>query len=122
MPVQALCEVVFFPTQSYDLRMKIIKFILLGAVGVILLLFGSFFAFLYFDSRLPTPPPETKAAIEQLRSTNSCERCVFSFADLSGADLTNAKLAGSFFFGSDLSGANLTGADLSFATFFWKQY
>ena len=100
--------------------MKIIKFILLGAVGVILLLFGSFFALLYFDTRLPSPPPETEAAIEQLRSTNSCERCVFSFADLSGADLTNAKLAGSYFLGSDLSGADLTGADLSFATFTYK--
>ena len=34
MPVQALCEVVFFPTQSYDLRMKRVLILLASLLVV----------------------------------------------------------------------------------------
>jgi hypothetical protein len=89
----------------------------IGPVVTLVLLVGSCGALFYFLERPPSPPPETVANIEKLLTTNSCERCVFDYADLSGTDLTNAKLTGSIWIASDLSGANLTGANLSFSSF-----
>ena len=56
--------------------------------------------------------------LDQIRTTNRCEACDLSGADLTkaimnDARLTGAKMAGATLTGVDLSSANLSGADLS---------
>jgi uncharacterized protein YjbI with pentapeptide repeats len=61
-----------------------------------------------------------QADLNKLKSTNKCQGCNLSEADLSDwllskADLSDANLSGANLSHADLSGANLTRADLSYS-------
>ncbi|HEY9848579.1 MAG TPA: pentapeptide repeat-containing protein [Leptolyngbyaceae cyanobacterium] len=51
--------------------------------------------------------------LQLLFSTNNCQKCDLSNADLKGANLSSADLSGANLSGADLTGANLNNANLS---------